>query len=107
DLFATFREVLGEKIEHTMRVAFYDEGWVDYVVAEVTSGPALEAAGVFERDGHRETVATATRAAGYDGSVLVQRLGTIAFPVDVDLVREDGSRQRVHWDGEAAATRIP
>jgi hypothetical protein len=84
DLLAVLADALGERVRGTLRTALFDEGWVDYLV-EVTSAPA-DAAG---------------------SSVLVQRRGTLSFPVDVELIRTDGSRERRRWDGEGRAFRIP
>ena len=107
ELLATFREVMGEKVERTLRAALFDRGWVDYQVAEIGGAHAREAAGIFERDGKRETIAAGQGAPGYDGSVLVLRHGTLAFPVVIDLIRVDGTKERVHWDGESPSIRLP
>jgi hypothetical protein len=107
DLFTVYRGLMGDQVEHTLRTALYEKGWVDYTIADITGGRARQAAGIFERDGKRETVANGTTAAGYDGSVLVMRRGTLSFPVEIDLVRADGSKERVHWDGDGTAIRIP
>jgi hypothetical protein len=53
-----------------LRTAFFDKGWVDFAVDQV------------EAD-----------------SVIVRRRGTLTFPVDVELVLEDGSTRRERWDG--------
>jgi hypothetical protein len=99
DLLAIFREVMGDDVERLLRTALFDKGWVDYAVTEILAGPARESAGLFDRDGKRET-ATAKLAGGYQASVLVQHRGTLTFPVDVDLVREDGTTERRHLTGE-------
>jgi hypothetical protein len=106
DLLAVFGEVMGEKVERTLRAALFDEAWVDYTVSDVWSAPAKEPAGIFDRDGRRETDA-GKRGSDYDGGVLVVRRGTLAFPVDVDLIRRDDSRVRVRWDGDTSSVRIP
>ena len=105
ELLAVFGEVMGEEVERTLRAALFEKGWVDYALTEISSGPVRESAGLFDRDGKRETV-TPRIGAGYEGSVLVQRLGTLSFPFDVDLVRADGSTERVHC-AESDAMRIP
>ena len=64
-----------------------------------------EAAGLFDRDGKRET-AVPKLGGGFEGSVLVQRHGTLSFPFDVDLVRADGKTERVHC-ADSDAIRIP
>ncbi len=107
ELLAVFRDVMGEDVARTLRTAIFEKGWVDYAVTEVTSHAVEEAAGLFDRDGKRETVnAAIVPGAGYEGSVLVQRRGTLSFPFDVDLVRTDGKTERVHC-ADADAIRIP
>ncbi len=106
DLIAVFHEVMGERVAQTLRTALFEEGWVDYVAAEISSARAKEPAGIFDRGGKRET-APPKLTNGYDGWALVQRRGTLSFPVEIDLVREDGGKQRVHWDGDGREIRIP
>jgi len=106
DLIEVVREVVGDRAAATLRTALFDEGWVDFVVREASSAPAREPAGIFDRDGKRETLQPKT-SPGWDGSVLVQRHGTLVLPVVVELTRADGSKERVPWDGEASEIRIP
>jgi hypothetical protein len=105
-LLGVFRDVMGDKVASNLRTAFFEEGWVDYAVTSISGGYAQEPAGMFDRDGKRETLQHAF-GKGYVGSVLVQRRGTLSFPVDVALVRVDGTEERVHWDGESKFIRIP
>jgi hypothetical protein len=65
-----FERAMGPQAAATLRAALFDKGWVDYAVDEVR-----------------------------ERSVLVRRRGTLSFPVDVQLVSEDGSTRREHWDG--------
>ena len=65
-----FEEKMGAQVAATLRTALFEKGWVDYAVGEVR-----------------------------DRTVLVRRRGTLSFPVDVDLVSEDGSTRRERWDG--------
>ena len=106
DLLAVFREVLGERVERTLRGALFDKGWVDYRVAEIGCTAAREPAGLFDRLGKRETD-LGTAKGGFDGAVLVERHGTLSFPVDIDLVRADDTHERVHWDGDGESIRVP
>jgi hypothetical protein len=106
DLLSTFGEVLGPKAVATMRTALFDKGWVDYVVASVQSSRIHDAAGVFDHDGKRETIREAEGGA-YQGSVLLFRRGTLSYPVNVELTLEDGSTQRLHWDGDGESVRLP
>jgi hypothetical protein len=104
-LLAVFGEVMGAHVAGTMRAALFDKGWVDYVVEGAWSRRARSAAGVFDRDGSRETVKPAD-AEGWDGAVLVRRRGTLSFPVDVELYFDDGTSRRERWDGEGESKRF-
>jgi Peptidase family M1 domain len=102
---AAFGEVLGPSIASTLRTALFDRGWVDYAVDGAWSRRVESLAGVFDRDGGRETL-SAEPQDGWQGSVLVRRRGTLTFPVDVELAFADGSTRREHWDGAGDSTRI-
>jgi hypothetical protein len=104
---ATMREVLGDAAAKNLETALFDKGWVDYFVANATSSREEVPAGVFDRDGKRETVPAGTAAgASWQGWALVMRRGTLRFPVDVELWGTDGSVQLARWDGEADFTRV-
>ncbi len=107
DLFAAFAEAMGPAAAASLRTAYFEKGWVDYVVTDVRSKPVRDAAGVFDKDGRRETVGQGKAADAYEGWVLVTRRGTLTFPVEVELTLEDGTRQRVRWSGEGDGARIP
>ena len=108
DLIRTFDETMGGEPAAMLRRALFDKGWVDYAVLEVSSHAVVDPRGIFDRDGKRETVASAKPAAGdFEGSVLLERRGTLTFPVQVELVFADGSRSRVPWDGVLGSVRIP
>jgi hypothetical protein len=104
---ATMREVLGDAAAKNLETALFDKGWVDYFVANATSSREEVPAGVFDRDGKRETVPAGTAAgASWQGWALVMRRGTLNFPVDIELWGTDGSVQLARWDGEADFTRV-
>lgn len=108
-LLGVFEAELGAPAARTLRAALFDKGWVDYLVEQTSSHPARKPAGIFDKAGKRETVPVerASEAAKYEGWALVARHGTLSFPVDVELVFEDGSRKRVPWDGVGDAMRVP
>jgi aminopeptidase N len=76
-LLGVFDEVLGSRVSATLREALFDKGWVDYAVDAVE-----------------------------DGSVVVRRRGTLAFPVEVALTGEDGTTRRETWDGDGDSKKI-
>jgi hypothetical protein len=105
---ATMREILGEGASKNLEIALFEKGWVDYVVANASSTLDETSAGVFDRDGKRETVPSGTPSGtNWQGWALVMRHGTLHFPVDVELWGTDGSVQIAHWDGEGDYTRVP
>ncbi len=107
DLLAAFTESLGIEPTATLRTALFAKGWVDYVVGAISSERVGEKAGIFDRNGKRDTVATiAGMGSTYEGWVLVMRRGTLTFPVDVELVFADGTTERRRWDGVGESTRM-
>jgi hypothetical protein len=109
DLVATIRETMGPRAAENAVRALFDKGWVDYAITQMSSYPSHGAAGMFDRDGTRETISPdrTQNPHRYDGWALVVRRGTLRFPVDVELIGEDGARSRVRWDGESESYRVP
>jgi hypothetical protein len=91
----------------------FEKGWVDYLVQSASSRRDDNPAGVFDRQGRRETVSRpaaplpSPQASAWQGGALVMRHGTLHFPVDVELWGADGSRQIVPWDGAGDWVRVP
>jgi len=108
DLARSFEVEVGARAGDALHAALFNEGWVDYTVSEVSSRSSETAAGIFDRDGKRVTLPRGKNTGGaYEGWVLVTRRGTLSFPVDIELTREDGTTERVRWNAEEASTRIP
>ncbi|MEO7113905.1 MAG: M1 family metallopeptidase [Polyangiaceae bacterium] len=105
DFIGCFRETLGDGAARELHAALFERGAVDYVALDINAREVMSSGGMFDFDGKRETVTRASRG-GYEGSVLVERRGPLHLPVDIDLVFESGARERRHWDGYGATTRI-
>jgi hypothetical protein len=126
-LLATFGEVLGPRVERTMRAALFEKGWVDYVVDGAWSQKARKAGGFFDRSpgdnaASPGSAANAAPDAGanervriepgeadggsWENTVALRRRGTLPFPVEIDLNLADGTTRREHWDGEGEYKRI-
>ena len=107
DFFAVANEVSGEDLSW-----FFDQVWdnsvrFDYAVAEVKSKPAT-LKGFREEEGEGLTLQMPDKeekedeeekAEIYRNQVMVRRLGGGIFPTEVLLVFEDGSEERLAWDG--------
>jgi len=111
DLLASYEEVLGPDVRTMLEEALFHRGWVDFKVEGIHSPKVVPALGMFDRDGKRDVVKEtpdATASGGeYDGWVLVARQGTLVLPVDIELTLQDGSTQRIHWDGKESWARLP
>lgn len=94
-LIEAFRDAVGEDAATQLRAALFDRATVDYTVADLTSTDAAERG------------APAGAVGGFHGSVLVRRRGALRFPVDVDMMGEDGTVQRVRWDAAESSARLP
>jgi hypothetical protein len=86
-------------------------GVIDYEISRATSQPIPPPAGhVRGKDGRWTTTPDTRGKTGDDGPwltrVVVRRLGSVAFPIDVELTWEDGRRETVPWDGRGTWTRI-
>lgn len=109
DFFATMTAELGAEAGENLRKAVMEKGWVDYQVLSTSSHSTRAAAGIFDREGKRETLATPPLDPknGFSGWVLLAREGTLIFPVDVDVLFENGKKQRLRWDGRGDTIRLP
>ncbi len=82
-------------------------GWIDYEPVLLDCGTARESAGLFDRNGTRETVAADKKSSvPREVGVAVVRRGTMVLPVDVDLTFDDGTTRRVTWDGRGETARL-
>lgn len=107
DLLAVIREELGEDAASNLRLALFDKGSIDLAVLQLGSSNAGPAAGIFDRDGKRETVEAKAGGSAYEGWALVVRRGGLRLATEVELVAEDGTRTRVPWDGQTETFRAP
>ncbi len=100
DFTAVIGEALGEDARRVLELALDARGRVNFLVRDVQSAQERPAAGVFDRDGERETVpAPSARTGRYRGRAVILRHGSLELPVEIEIVDRDGGRQRKHWDG--------
>jgi hypothetical protein len=106
DLLTAVREGVGVEAARNLAAALFDRAWVDYLVDDIQSVKGLRPAGVFDGQTGRVHLKPPPGAPDeqWMGRVVVLRRGTLELPVDVDLIYEDGSRQRHQWDGHGTWT---
>jgi Peptidase family M1 domain len=102
------REALGDQAADNLEKALFHRGWVDYVARGLQSTPVSPPAGVFDSSTGRRTLPRlpAAEPKRWTGRVLVFRHGTLVFPVDVELITQDGGHLIKHWDGQGNSTSI-
>ncbi len=98
DLLGVIGETFGEPVKALSRAALFDQATIDYLVVDVASARRAKPAGLFDRNGKRETD-TGTNEDAYEGYALVEARGTLGFPVDVVFVADDAHETRVRIGG--------
>jgi aminopeptidase N len=106
DLLGALAEVLGPDAAEAARIALFEEGTVDYAIEGLYSSTAAPQ-GVFGDPPVAPSKPAPEAPAEWTGSALARRRGKLRFPVDIALVGEDGTTQRVRWDAQAESERIP
>ncbi len=105
DFIESFRTTLGDEVADALRAALFDRGTVDFSVDGFTSHEDEASKGIFGDPDHPAT-APAGKPDAWRGEVLVRRKGTLVFPVDVEMLAQDGTKTRVTWDGKGSSTRL-
>lgn len=97
DLLDVVRESLGDGAAEALRVALFERGSVDYVVDDlVASGSPPHLLG-----------GSPVPVEGGHGYAIVRRRGSVALPVFVDLIGEDGRIERVRWPAREDVAALP
>jgi hypothetical protein len=110
DFYAVANEVSGRDLSWFFKPVVEGTGVIDYEVLSATSERAAAAQGrVLGKDGSWQIVEAKPDEkdqSPWHTRVVVRRLGTVSFPTEVQLTWDDGSSERVPWDGENRWTRI-
>jgi hypothetical protein len=101
DLLAAINEAAGQDLTWYFDQVVSGTGVLDYAVTRVAAEEAHDFAG------HPVTITTVGEVVPlqraeprrYRNEVVVERLGSVIMPVDVQVVFEDGSAATEHWDG--------
>jgi len=112
DFYAVASEVAGEDLYRFFDQVVRQARTFDYAIDSVKS-ERQKAEGWFEADGElvlreeeQSPDESSEEGAEYHTEVVVRRLGSGTFPLDVLLVFEDGSEVRRTWDGRYRWKRI-
>jgi hypothetical protein len=119
DFESIMKEEAGRDIAWFLEQALHTTAALDYAVGSVESVKLKERRGFFWDESGRQLIEEGSKQSGEEGSdgkadgamteyrstVVIERRGEFRHPVMVDLVFEDGERQRRHWDGQSRWVR--
>jgi len=92
DFLAVISNKLGSVAAEALRTSFFSDGWVDYALVKLESHRRSPDTA---NDGNSSTYRSTTQ---FDNQILVERRGTLDFPVDIEAVLEDGQIVRRRLD---------
>jgi hypothetical protein len=103
-LIEAVRGRLGDGAARNLSRALFERADVDYLVRDVQSAPSDPRAGVFDDGSGRRTLPRSELRPPprWAGHAVVLRHGSLQFPVQIELVFEDGSREQRNWSGEGS-----
>lgn len=105
DLLAVVGEVAGPEARSLLERGWASPGAVDYAVARAETLPAVAPAGWIGDGPSRAWHAPEAAAGDWASTVVVRRLGEVAWPVDVELVFAGGHVVTRRWDGRGEWVR--
>lgn len=107
DLIASLEGGLGEDLDWFLNPALHGAGSAaDLQVRSIHCRTKREPQGVFGRGADRKLVDTEPPdGAPHICDILVENLGRVAVPVDVEIAFADGKRVRQRWDDRGAGPR--
>jgi Peptidase family M1 domain len=106
DFIDAFRTTLGDDVADTLHAALFDRATVDFSVDGFTSHADEAPKGIFGDPDH-PAEPPAGNPDAWRGEVLVRRKGELVFPVDIEMIGQDGTKTRTTWDGKGSSTRLP
>ena len=106
DLVRILERELGQDVEWFLGPALHRTGAADLRVRDISCRLKRASRGVFGRGGHRKVVdADPPPDAPYRCEVLVENLGTVPVPVDVQMTFDDGRSVVKRWDDRGQGPR--
>ncbi len=101
DFLGVLGEVAGPEARDLVERGWTSAGAVDYAVTRASTRRVVPAAGYLGEGPRRAYRAPAAPARSFESTVVVQRLGEIPWPVEVEMRFEGGQTVTRRWDGRA------
>jgi hypothetical protein len=107
DFIRWFNEGTGMDLSSFFQATLETADVLDYQVLSLTAEQIRKTAGLVRSDGGVEIEASPPPdpTAPWRSEVVIHRKGTMALPVDVRVVFEDGSERREHWEDDLTQAR--
>ncbi len=105
DFLDVVGEVAGVEARGLLERGWASAGPADFAVTKAETVRTRPPAGFLGEGPHRAWTAPAARGGAWESTVVVQRLGEISWPVEVELRFEGGHVVKRRWDGRAAWIR--
>lgn len=109
DFFAVLEEVskkelgeeMGGRVTSFFHQCIYTTDICDYAVGSISNNKLMTPHGLFDGNMVADEFKKGTPADGFYSEVVLYRKGEMIFPLDVEIVFEDGSKKIEKWDGQA------
>ena len=101
DFLDVVGEVAGVEARDLLERGWASAGGADFAVTKAETARARPPAGFLGEGPRRAWAAPAARGGAWESTVVVQRLGEISWPVEVELRFEGGHVVKRTWDGRA------
>lgn len=100
DLFTALSSSLGQDLSWFLGPAFHGLGGSRYAVRAMDCRPWHQPRGYFGEGATRKliTEGAAPKTGAHSCTVIVQNTGTLHVPVNIDVIFEDGTRERRRWE---------
>ncbi|MBI3782513.1 MAG: M1 family metallopeptidase [Deltaproteobacteria bacterium] len=108
DLLQALADTVGQDLQWLFDQLIPDTGTVDYAITRLKADEDRGFAGYpFKQHGVGEMVPLSTPPdRRYRSEIIVERLGTVRLPVDVQVVFDDGTQINERWDGQESWKRF-
>ncbi len=107
DLERAVERAAGAEAARQLHVALFERGGVDYAAQSLGCDAKRGPYGAMDQPSGRAIVTeTEASAPGHRCTAVVARRGSLVFPVEVELIAEDGTRVRHRWDGAGEAHTV-
>lgn len=94
DFIRTAEEVSGKDLDWFFNAFLFSDGTIDYKVERISTKKLKMPEGIIDMKFQEE--------GNWESEVLIVKEGSISFPVNIEIVFEDGKKIKEFWDGKGS-----